>query len=175
MANSFASEEPRNPQHDASAKNQAKKDRSMQKMIILMTGSAVACGAASYFADKWKFPEVGTFFNVSRRGIKAGFSLSGILAGLSLIGNEKWSPTFRSAALRVWAMPFVGGIISHPKVHEGLQRIPYGIGDWCKEYSPTDLEIGSIYAISTWAMVKPSFDELEARTTGLIERFENKI
>lgn len=151
---------------------QIKKDRDTQKMIALMAGSALAYGATHYLSDRWGFSEAGNLFNVSRKAIRAGFGLSGTLAGLSVISSKKWSERFRSAALRVWLMPFVGGVVGHPKVHEGLSNIPWGIGEWFKANPPTNLEIGAIYTISTWALLKPSIDKVENR---LIERFADKV
>lgn len=150
--------------------DQAKKDKSMQRMLLMMGGSALGYGLVHYFADKWKFPEAGTILNVSRKGIKAGFTLSGSLAGLSMISNEEWSKTFRSAALRVWMMPFVGAIISHPKVHEGLGYIPFGLGQWFKDNPPSNQEIGAIYAISMWAMMKPTIDKGESKLIAQLDK-----
>lgn len=89
-------------------KEQARKDRETQKMIAVMAGSALAYGATHYLADKWGFAEAGHFLNISRKAIRAGFGLSGTLAGLSIISDKVWSERFRSAALRVWLMPLVG-------------------------------------------------------------------
>lgn len=149
---------------------QKQKDKNMQKMLLMMGGSAAAYAAVHYFADKWKFPEVGNVLNVSRKGLKAGFTLTGSLAGLSMISNEGWSQTFRSAAMRVWLFPFLGAAVSHPKFQEGLQYVPFGLGQWFKENPPTDLQIGAIYLIGTYGMVRPTLDSVENRLVALIDK-----
>ncbi len=149
----------------------SKDERDTQKMILMLAGTSALLAGSHFLADRFHLPDVGNFFNLSRGEFRAACGLSSLFAGIGLIANDKWRPTLRSAAWRFPLMAMVGGLMSHPKVNQGLTLAPLGLGAWFKENPPMGKSgTSAIYAIGTWYALKPSLDRVENAVSALFQK-----
>ncbi|GMU19506.1 MAG: hypothetical protein AMXMBFR12_06980 [Candidatus Babeliales bacterium] len=137
-------------------------ERDTQKAIIqLLIASGVGAGA-HFFGDHPVFQNTGNFFNLGRGELQAACALTSACAGIALIADKDWKPTFRSAAWRFPLMAMVGGLLNHPYANKGLSFMPLGLGAWFKENPPFGKPgVAAIYSISAWYGLKPSLDRVE--------------
>lgn len=161
VANTFTMEDDKNQ-----GALTTKDEYDTQKMLLMFGGSAVALAGTHFLADRFNFPDVGDFFNLSRGEFTAACGLSSLLSGIGLIANEKWRPTLRSVAWRIPLMAIVGGVLNHPKFNKGLTYAPLGLGGWFRDNPPFGKPgIGAIYAIGSWYAAKPYLDNAENSVT----------
>lgn len=142
-----------------------KDERDMQKMLCMFVGSAGLLAGSHFLADRFNFPDVGNFFNLSRGEFQAACGLSSLISGIGLVATD-YRPQLRSAAWRIPLMAIVGGVLNHPQFNRFLTYAPLGLGGWFKENPPFGKPgISAIYSIGTWYAVKPSLDRVENGVT----------
>lgn len=143
-----------------------KSERDTQKALILLGASAGLAAGAHFLGDRAEFQTAGNFFNLTRGELQAACALSSACAGIALIAEKEWKPTFRSAAWRFPLMAMVGGLLNHPYANKALSFMPLGLGAWFKDNPPFGKPgISAIYNIGAWYALKPSLDRVENRVS----------
>jgi len=144
------------------AKKEVKNDdKAKQKAIAAFIAAAALTGAAAKLGDTRVMQRINDAANLRENELAGVLGLSATLFGASIFA-EKYADTLKSFAWRAPLMALLGGALTHDKFQNGLALLPFGVGNFVKDYHAKDNPgVHALEAIALWFLFKPALDRVE--------------